>query len=392
MPYNFMAVEKAKTVFIVEGEKDVNTLTRLGLVGSCNSGGAGNWPDEITKYFKGKKIVLVPDNDKPGLAHADSVGRKLHSIAKAIKIISLPDLAEKGDVTDWVKAGGTKERLLELVKQGKVWTPGPVGQKSADDWGEPYALPGKILKAPALPIDSLPTAVANFIKDNVRRIKCHPDLIAIPLIISLAGLIGRKVQIWPKRADNWTERLCLWGINICDKGQMKSPALKIAVAKMRKIQKGFNEEFKGEYAAWKKVEEVRKERQKTYKKLCEAAMKKGGDGAELPEKSQKLKDLELVEKPVKRRMIVKDVTIEKLADLMEVSPGLTLVRDELAGFLLNMSRYNTGSDRQFFLECYSGGEHNVDRINRGEQEVEDMYLNIVGGIQPPVAKELFDSE
>ncbi|MCP3967057.1 MAG: hypothetical protein GY718_12020, partial [Lentisphaerae bacterium] len=124
LPYNFMAVEKAKTVFIVEGEKDVNTLTRLGLVGSCNSGGAGNWPDEITKYFKGKKIVLLPDNDKPGLAHADSVGRKLHSIAKAIKIISLPDLAEKGDVTDWVKAGGTKERLLELVKQGKVWTPG----------------------------------------------------------------------------------------------------------------------------------------------------------------------------------------------------------------------------------------------------------------------------
>jgi hypothetical protein len=81
-----------------------------------------------------------------------------------------------------------------------------------------------------------------------------------------------------------------------------------------------------------------------------------------------------------------------LADLMVDSRGLSLVRDELAGFLLNMSRYKSGSDRQFYLECYSGGSYSVDRIGRGEQFINDLYLNIFGGIQPQVARKIFSVE
>jgi putative DNA primase/helicase len=59
--------------------------------------------------------VILPDNDEPGLKHAHDVESKLSGIAKRIRILELPGLPEKGDVSDWVAAGGTREKLLELV-------------------------------------------------------------------------------------------------------------------------------------------------------------------------------------------------------------------------------------------------------------------------------------
>ena len=84
-----------------------------------------------------------------------------------------------------------------------------------------------------------------------------------------------------------------------------------------------------------------------------------------------------------------NATIEAMADAMVESRGLTMVRDELSGWVNNMSRYSKGDDRQFFLECHSGGAYAVDRISRGRQIVTDIYLNVVGGIQPKVAKKAF---
>ena len=86
-----------------------------------------------------------------------------------------------------------------------------------------------------------------------------------------------------------------------------------------------------------------------------------------------------------------DATIEAIADAMVNSRGLTLIRDELSGLVANMSRYNKGSDRPFYLECHAGGYYTVDRIIRGRQIIPEVYLNIFGGIQPKVAKKAFAS-
>ena len=71
------------------------------------------------------------------------------------------------------------------------------------------------------------------------------------------------------------------------------------------------------------------------------------------------------------------------------SRGLTMIRDELSGLIANMSRYTKGSDRPFYLTCHAGGHYFVDRVMRGRQLVRDTYLNIIGGIQPKVAKKAF---
>lgn len=102
-------------MIIVEGEKDVETIKGMGLVASCNPMGAGKWRAEYNQHFKGKKIVVLPDNDKPGRAHALQVAKNLKGVADSVKVVELPGLLEKGDASDWIKAGGTKEKLIEII-------------------------------------------------------------------------------------------------------------------------------------------------------------------------------------------------------------------------------------------------------------------------------------
>lgn len=101
-------------VFVVEGEKDVLRLESLGLVATCNAGGAGKWPDALNEHFAGRRVVILADNDQPGRKHADKVVAALNPIAKA-RVLCLPDLPPKGDVSDWLDAGGTVEQLQQLV-------------------------------------------------------------------------------------------------------------------------------------------------------------------------------------------------------------------------------------------------------------------------------------
>jgi hypothetical protein len=55
------------------------------------------------------------------------------------------------------------------------------------------------------------------------------------------------------------------------------------------------------------------------------------------------------------------------------------------------NKYNDGSDRPFFVQAYSGGSYTSDRIGRGTHHVDNLYLNIFGGIQPEKAREIFGS-
>jgi putative DNA primase/helicase len=103
-------------VYVVEGEKDVDALRALGLTATCNPMGAGNnkWLPDFNQHLAGRKVVILPDNDEPGRQHAQAISAALVPIAASVAIVKLPNLPDKGDVSDWIAAGGTMETLLEL--------------------------------------------------------------------------------------------------------------------------------------------------------------------------------------------------------------------------------------------------------------------------------------
>lgn len=115
------------TVFVVEGEKKVEALEQWGLTATCNAGGAGKWLAAYSQSFRGRDVVILPDNDSPnpetgvrtGEEHAKTVAKSLQGIAKRVRILALPNLPPKGDICDWIAAGHGKDELLALVDQVK---------------------------------------------------------------------------------------------------------------------------------------------------------------------------------------------------------------------------------------------------------------------------------
>jgi hypothetical protein len=119
LPYNLPAVLDAVRdgvpVYVVEGEKCAEALERLGLVATCNPGGAGKWPAGFERYFDGAHVVILPDNDDTGREHAARVAAALELAVASLRIVELPGLPAKGDIADWLEHDGTRERLDQIV-------------------------------------------------------------------------------------------------------------------------------------------------------------------------------------------------------------------------------------------------------------------------------------
>jgi hypothetical protein len=103
-----------------EGERDTNTLVRLGLP-SFTFGGTSGLPDGAEQFVADRQVVIFADNDVAGLTHADSKAARCHGMASTIKVIKL----EQKDVSDWANVGHTADHLKQLIEETPEWKPRP---------------------------------------------------------------------------------------------------------------------------------------------------------------------------------------------------------------------------------------------------------------------------
>lgn len=114
LPRVLEAVARGETIYVVEGEKDVGALERLGLTATCNPGGAGNWADAYAGALAGATVVVIADRDEPGYRHARRVARSLEAAGVHVELKQpRPDHAG-ADVSDHLAAGHTVEELEPL--------------------------------------------------------------------------------------------------------------------------------------------------------------------------------------------------------------------------------------------------------------------------------------
>lgn len=114
------AIESRAAIYIVEGEKDVDNLRNLGFVATTNSMGAGKWRDAYSETLRGGNLVIVPDSDGPGRKHAQEVARSCFGRANTVTIL---DLQDAKDITDWIERGHTIEELLQLTRSCPEYHP-----------------------------------------------------------------------------------------------------------------------------------------------------------------------------------------------------------------------------------------------------------------------------
>ena len=123
LPEVVEAVATGRKVLIVEGEKDADALWQLGFYATTSPMGAGKWRDEYGSHFAGVDVAILPDNDEIGRAHADTVANSVLAHGGRPRIVVLPGVPAKGDVSDWITAGGTTEQLIALMAAAKPYGP-----------------------------------------------------------------------------------------------------------------------------------------------------------------------------------------------------------------------------------------------------------------------------
>ena len=132
LPQVLEAVQQGKITYLVEGEKDAETLAAaFGVTTTCNPMGAttgqgrrkGKWRQSYTETLRGAHVVILPDNDASGLKHATTVAQALHGIAASVKVVpGLHTDAPGSDVSDWLQAGPTRADLDAAVEATPVYT------------------------------------------------------------------------------------------------------------------------------------------------------------------------------------------------------------------------------------------------------------------------------
>lgn len=381
LPKVLEALGRGETIYICEGEKDVHSLEKIGLVATTNPGGAGKWLEEYNMFFPAKsQVVILPDNDRPGHDHANKIAEQLFKRGVKVKVLELPDLPPKGDVSDWLASGGTKEELLRLAAEAPEW------RQKDDGWPEPEPISISLLPVEKLPEEIIPGPFRPWVTDVAHRMQCPPDFIAVAVMIMAGSVIGAGCGIRPKKYDDWLVVPNLWGGIVARPGMLKTPALMEALKPLAALEARARKEYEAamkEYEADKELYKAQKEALKS--KMVEAAKnKKKGEALSIAELRQQYLDLKEPEPPVWRRYKTNDSTIERMGELLSENPrGILLFRDELIGLLASWDREGRETDRAFYLEAWNGhGSHTTDRIGRGTVHVDNLCVSILGGIQP----------
>lgn len=151
------AVPAGDTVHVVEGEKDVEAIRKIGGVATCNAGGAGKWADGFARYFAGAHVVIVADRDERGTDHARQVFASLRNIAASVRVV---EAAIGKDAADHIGAGGTLADFRPVYPVDDLRKADPVAWKRAVLMRslEPSSEPIRMVdKAEALAQDPSPT-------------------------------------------------------------------------------------------------------------------------------------------------------------------------------------------------------------------------------------------
>lgn len=132
LPELINAREAGRAIYLVEGEKAADALVSIGAIATTSHAGAGHWPSDITQYFAGAVVIVVPDCDAPGWKYAKRVVEALLPVAKAVRVLdfNLPELGD--DAYEWVADGGDRAKLAELAKALPVIT--DINQVQTPDW------------------------------------------------------------------------------------------------------------------------------------------------------------------------------------------------------------------------------------------------------------------
>jgi hypothetical protein len=383
VPYRLpeLLAEPARPVVVAEGEKDCDNLARVGVLATCNAGGAGKWTAEHSAFLRGRRVFILPDNDEAGRNHAQQVAQALHGIAEAVRIVQLPGLPDKGDVSDWIAAGGTKEEFRRLAEGAPVWTPG-----ATPAWPEIVSFDARDL--PDFPTHALPGVLRDWVKAESHATQTPADLAGLLALAVCSACLARRVVVEPR--PGWREPVNLFVAVLLEPGNRKSAVFADAMKPLRELEAELIEAARPTVA---REQSDRRQEEARLRKLEKLAAEKH-DADARHDAGNLAADLAEQAEPVLPRLMVDDATAEKLGMMLAEQGGrIASMSPEGGVFDLMAGLYSKSGIPQFgvYLMGHSGDDLITDRISRKSVRVERPALTCAYAMQPAVIEGLAET-
>lgn len=145
-----LAADKAKPVFLCEGEKDVENLLALSMPGDPITAttlpmGAGKWREEFAQWFAGRWVVILADDDEAGITGAEKIAAALADVAERIGVLTREDFwpggEAGGDVSDWLEWGWGVEIPTD-TQRDELLAAAMAAQPRGVEWYQGAVYPG----------------------------------------------------------------------------------------------------------------------------------------------------------------------------------------------------------------------------------------------------------
>ena len=391
LPQVVAGVNAGRLVMIPEGERDADELVQRGFVATCNSGGAGKWKREYSESLQGARVVIIADNDDSGHQHAQAVAQALHGVASEIRVLELPDLPKKGDVSDWLEAGGTDKEFKRLVGGCPIWEPSATVAAATEphEWPEHPHLPRPPDPEP-LPLDALPPVLRDMARTSHEATQAPLDS-AIGAVLGgvSVAIVGKvRVEICPRR--QWIKPAHEYiGIQQ-HSGTGKSPLINMVQKPIAtwEARKAIEESPKRRWAeeqiklAEKRVESARKDAVK--------------DGNREDHLEHALNELTVAQREShgEFQVLLSDATEEEAVRVLAGNGGRAAsVAPEGTILEVAAGRYGNGDARLAVLtHGWDGEAMRVNRVSRDRVDLPSVNLALLLGLQPGVLGGLVNAE
>ena len=298
------------------------------------------------------------------------------------------------------------------IRRAQGWTREQAEALSdqAQGWEEPPVPLDAVPVLPSFPADVFPSWIEAEISALAEFTQTPRDLAAMVVLGVLAAACSRCaiVEVTP----GWSEPTNLYVLPAMASGSRKSPVYSPLVQPLLSAEKILADKAKDAITEARTTRAIAdKAAVKAEKAAVEAAAAAAVIAAD-PDKSDEVKQqaeaarvaaaedavakvklAEAIEVPFVPRLIVNDVTPEKMAQLLVEQGGRLAILSDEGGPLVSLAgRYSTSKepDAEVWLMSHSGlhAEIRVDRIGRGSDWVKNPALTVCIAIQPVVLRRL----
>ena len=397
LPEVVAGVTANRRIFIVEGEKDADELARRGFVATTCPGGAGKWKPEFSESLQGARVVILPDNDDLGREHGEAIAQALQGIASEVRVLELPDLPEKGDVSDWFEGGGTADDLKALRRAEPVWERSNVTVEpdSTEHMAEPYEWPEHPhLPAPPepdpLPLEALPSVLRDMARTSHEATQAPLDSAIGAVLGGVSVAIVGKVCVEIRADTEWIKPAHTYiGIQQ-PSGTGKSPLINMV---QKPIATWEAKKASEESSARRWAEEQIKLAEKCVESLRKKAV---ADPSVKGELEDALNDLMKAEREAhgEFQLLLSDATEEAVVRVLAGNGGRAASVDP-EGTILEVAsgRYGNGDARLAALtHGWDGEAMRVNRASKVRVDLPSANMALLLGLQPGILEGMLNAE